>query len=168
VKRLSLLRHAKSAWDDPTLRDRDRPLAPRGLKAAKRMGKWAAKHDVRPELVVCSSALRARQTLERMLPRLGEPEVWVEVTLYAASAETLLARVRALPAEVEEAMLVGHNPGVTDLVLLLAEPGRLRERAAENVPTGALAILELDVERWRDVSPGHATLTRFVVPRELT
>ncbi len=168
MKRLYVLRHAKSAWDDPTLRDRDRPLAPRGRKAAKRMGKWARKHDVRPQLVVCSSAVRARETLHRMLYYLGEPEVWFEVTLYAASAETLLARVHALPAEVDEAMVVGHNPGVMELVLLLAGPGRLRDRAAANVPTGALAVLELDVGAWGDAAPGAASLTRFVVPRELT
>jgi phosphohistidine phosphatase len=168
VKRLFLLRHAKSAWDDPTLRDRDRPLAPRGRKAARRMGRWARKHDVRPQLVVCSSAVRARETLRRMLPGLGEPEVWIEVTLYAASADTLLDRVHALPDEVDDAMLVGHNPGVMDLVLLLAAPGALRERASDNVPTGALAVLDVDVPRWPDVTAGSATLRRFVVPRDLT
>ena len=168
MKRVYLLRHAKSAWDDPSLRDRDRPLAPRGRKAAKRVGRWARKHDVRPQLVVCSSAVRARETLQRMLPALGEPEVWVEVTLYAASADTLLARIGALPDEVDDAMLVGHNPGVMDLVLLLARPGSLRDRASENVPTGALAVLELDVRHWPDVAAGAATLRRFVVPRDLT
>ena len=132
------------------------------------MGRWARKHDVRPELVVCSSAVRARETLQRMLPGLGEPEVWVEVTLYAASAETLLERIRALPEEVDDAMLVGHNPGVMDLVLLLARAGALRDRASENVPTGALAVLNLDAGRWPDVTEGSATLKRFVVPRELT
>jgi phosphohistidine phosphatase len=167
VKRLVLLRHAKSAWDDPALRDRDRPLAPRGRKAAKRVGRWAKKNEIRPQLVVCSSAVRARQTLERVLPGLGEPAVWIEVTLYAASAETLLARVRALPDEVDEAMLVGHNPGLQDLALLLAVPGPKRERARVNVPTGALVELELEAGRWAEVSPGEARLTRFVVPREL-
>jgi len=97
VKRLFLLRHAKSAWDDPALRDRDRPLAPKGRKAAKRVARWAKKHGVRPQLVVCSSAVRAQQTLQRLLPGLGEPEVWVEVTLYAAGVETLLARIRPFP-----------------------------------------------------------------------
>ena len=126
MKRLYLLRHAKSAWDDPALRDRDRPLAPRGRKAAKQVARWARKHDVRPQLVVCSSAVRAQETLQRVLPGLGEPTVWVEVTLYAAAAETLLARVRALPEEVDEAMLVGHNPGLMELLLLLAAPGPLR------------------------------------------
>jgi len=167
VKRLVLLRHAKSSWDDPTLRDRDRPLAPRGRKAAKRMGRWARKHDLRPQLVVCSSAVRARETLTRMLPSLGEPDVWIEVTLYAASAETLLARVRSLPDEVDDAMLVGHNPGLMDLVMLLAGPGPQRDRASVNVPTGALVVLETGVTRWSSVSAGTASLTTFVVPRDL-
>jgi phosphohistidine phosphatase len=131
------------------------------------MGRWAKKHGVRPQLVVCSTAVRARQTLERVLPGLGEPTVWFEVTLYAAGTETLLARIQTLPDEVDEAMLVGHNPGLMNLLLLLAAPGELRKRAAVNVPSGALAKLLLDVARWADVSPGNARLTTFVLPREL-
>jgi phosphohistidine phosphatase len=167
VKRVFLLRHAKSAWDDPELRDRDRPLAPRGRKAAKRLARWARKHAVRPQLVVCSTATRAQQTMRLVLPSLGEPDVWLEVTLYAADAETLLARIRALPDEVEGALLIGHNPGLMEVLLLLAAPGKLRDRAAVNVPTGAFAELEADVARWGDITPGHARLTKFVVPREL-
>jgi phosphohistidine phosphatase len=167
VRRLHLLRHAKSSWDDPALRDRDRPLAPRGRKATTRIARWARKHDVRPQLVVSSSAVRARETLAGVLPGLGEPEVWTEVALYAASADVLLARVRALPDEAEEAMLVGHNPGLQSLLLLLAEPGDLRERAAEKLPTGALATLEMDIATWSELEPGGARLVEFVVPREL-
>ena len=167
MKRVFLLRHAKSAWDNPGLRDRDRSLAPRGRKAAKRVGRWAKKHTVRPQLVICSSAARAQQTMRLVLPSLGEPDVWVEVNLYAADAETLLARIRTLPDEVDEAMLVGHNPGLMDVLLLLAAPGKLRERAAVNMPTGALAELEADVRRWVDVTPGEAQLKAFVVPRDL-
>jgi phosphohistidine phosphatase len=162
-----LLRHAKSSRDDKALRDRDRPLAPRGRRATRRIARWAGKHDVRPQLVVSSSAVRARETLQGVLPGLGEPEVWIEVALYAASAETLLERVRALPDEAETAMLVGHNPGIGDLLLLLAAPGELRERAEAKVPTGALASLEADVERWVDLEPGGARAVSFVVPREL-
>jgi phosphohistidine phosphatase len=102
-----------------------------------------------------------------VLPSLGEPDVWIEVTLYAAGAETLLARIRTLPDEADEVMLVGHNPGLRDVLLLLAGPGKLRERASVNVPAGALAVLEADVARWADVAPGEARLTEFVVPREL-
>jgi phosphohistidine phosphatase len=167
VRRLYLLRHAKSSWDDDVLRDRDRPLAPRGRRATRRIASWARKHNVRPKLVVSSSAVRARETLKGVLPGLGEPEVWIEITLYAASVDTLLERVRALPDDAEEAMLVGHNPGLGELLLLLAEPGKLRRRAETKVPTGALATLEADVERWVDLEPGGAQLVSFVVPRQL-
>jgi phosphohistidine phosphatase len=165
--RLHLLRHAKSSWNDPTLGDRERPLAPRGRKAAKRIRGWAAKNDVRPQLVVCSDAVRARETLERVLPGLGKPAVSIEASLYAVSAETLLGRVQALPADVTEAMLVGHNPGLQELVLLLAEAGTLRERARTKLPTGALAILEADVGAWSELRPGQMLLSAFVVPRDL-
>jgi phosphohistidine phosphatase len=165
--RLHLLRHAKSSWDDSTLTDRERPLAPRGRKAAKRIADWAASHDVRPQVVACSSAVRARETLQRVLPGLGEPEVWTEVSLYAASAETLLARVQALPDELDEAMLIGHNPGFQELVLLLAEEGELRDRVAAKLPTGGLATLEADVRGWAEIKPGQLRLSSFVVPRDL-
>ena len=102
-----------------------------------------------------------------MLPGLGAPEVWTEVALYAASAETLFQRARTLPDEVEEAMLVGHNPGLGNLLLLLAAPGELRERAEAKVPTGALATLEADISSWSELEPGGARLVAFVVPREL-
>jgi phosphohistidine phosphatase len=167
VRRLHLLRHAKSSWDDESLRDRDRPLAPRGRKATTRIARWARKHDVRPQLVVSSSAVRARETLAGVLPGLGEPEVWTEVALYAASAETLLERVKVLPDEAEEAMLVGHNPGLQHLVLLLAEPGELRDRVEAKFPTGALATLQADIESWSEIEPGAARLVELVVPREL-
>jgi phosphohistidine phosphatase len=167
MRRLHLLRHAKSSWDDEALLDRERPLAPRGRKAAKRIARWAAEHDVRPQLVVTSSAVRARETAERVRPGLGEPEVWIEPTLYAASAETLLERARALPDEADEVMLVGHNPGLGDLVLLLAAPGKVRERAEAKVPTGALATLEADIAGWSELQPGCARLVSFVVPRDL-
>jgi phosphohistidine phosphatase len=162
-----LLRHAKSSRDDRALRDRDRPLAPRGRKATTRLARWARKHDVRPQLVVSSSAVRARETLAGVLPGLGEPEVWTEVALYGASAETLLGRVRALPDEADEAMLVGHNPGLANLLLLIAKPGELRDRAEAKMPTGALATLEADIRSWSELEPGGAELVSFVVPREL-
>ena len=93
--------------------------------------------------------------------------MWIEATLYAAGPETLLTRIQALPDEVDEVMLIGHNPGLMDVLLLLAAPGQLRERAGMDVPTGALAELEADVGSWTDLSPGAARLTQFVVPREL-
>jgi phosphohistidine phosphatase len=167
MRRLHLLRHAKSSWDEPGLEDHDRPLAPRGRRAAKLVADWAAEHDVRPQLVMSSTAVRARETLERVLPGLGEPEVRFDEDLYAARVDALLQCVRALPDGMEEAMLVGHNPGLRALLLLLAAPGQLRGRAEAKVPTGALATLEADIDRWRDLQPGAARLVEFVLPRDL-
>ena len=167
MKRLHVLRHAKSSWDDPGLPDRDRPLAPRGRKAAQRLARWLEEHEVRPGLVLCSPALRATQTLERVLVELGSPEVVVEEGLYHASGAELHDRVRLLPDTIDDAVLVGHNPGLADLCLLLAKPGPRRDRIAGNLPTGALATLDLDVGSWAALEPGRAELTRLLLPREL-
>jgi phosphohistidine phosphatase len=118
---------------------------------------------VLPELVLCSSALRTRETLEALLGVLGDPEVRIEDGLYLASAHGWLTRLRGL--DVESVLAVGHNPGLQELVVSLARPGELRERAAEKLPTGALATLEL--EAWPDLRPGGADLVQLVLPREL-
>ena len=162
---LLLLRHAKSSWDDPGLSDAERPLAPRGRKAAKRLARYLEREGLRPELVLCSPARRTRETLEAILPALGSPEVGLEDGLYGADAGDLLARLRRIPARVRCAMLVGHNPALQDLVLDLCPGGGERRRVEEKLPTGALAVLE--VPAWDALGPGRAALTRLVLPREL-
>ena len=162
MRTLWLLRHAKSSWDDPALPDHDRPLAPRGLKAGKRIRRWAADHEVRPDLVLCSTAARARETLALVQPALGSPGVRFEVGLYHASAEFLLVRLRALDAHLDDVLLIGHNPGLHDLAHVLAPPG------PDAVPTGALAELRLEIETWHDARPGCALLERLVLPRSLS
>ena len=107
TRRLHVLRHAKSSWDPPGLPDHERPVSPRGRKAAKRIARVLAAEGVRPQLVLCSPAVRARQTLERVLDALGSPETGVDEALYHAPAESLLARVRGLAKQ--EAALV--HPG---------------------------------------------------------
>ena len=102
MKRLWLLRHAKSSWDEPGLADHDRPLAPRGGKAGGRIRAWAADHDVRPDLVLCSTAVRARATLELVVDALGSPVIEFEDGLYHAWETDLLARLQAVPADVGE------------------------------------------------------------------
>lgn len=161
TRRLYLLRHAKSSRDDPRLDDHERPLAPRGRKAARATACWIEEHGVRPDLVLCSSAARARATLDRVLPALGDPRVRVEPGLYHASANDLLERVRALPDEAASVMLIGHNPGLQELARLLAPPG------PATFPTGALATLEAGVACWSALSAGGATLTALVLPRAL-
>jgi phosphohistidine phosphatase len=110
MKRLYLLRHAKSSWKDTSLPDHDRPLAGRGRRAAKAIARHMREQGIEPDLVLCSSARRARETLDRMEPAVGTPAVRVEPDLYAASARALLERLRSVLDTVESVMLIGHNP----------------------------------------------------------
>lgn len=165
---LYVLRHAKSSWDDPAVADHERPLAPRGKKAAERMAAYFRRHQIVPTLVLCSDARRARQTLKPIEDLLaGKSDLRFEDDLYAATAEHLLGRLRSLPEGAPSVMLVGHNPGLQDLVLLLARPGAKERAAAAKFPTGALARLELEPERWNQVGEDTGELTELVLPREL-
>ena len=167
-KRLWLLRHAKSSWDDLSLPDPDRPLAPRGRRATELVAAYLAAAEVRPRVVLCSSSLRTRQTLAAILPALGDAvEVRVERALYGAGAAQLLDRLRRLPTMAPSAMVIAHNPGLQDLALALAAGGPALAGLREKFPTGALATLELDVGRWRDLDHGTATATTLITPRSL-
>lgn len=166
ARSLFVLRHAKSSWDDPALADHDRPLAPRGRRAAERIAEHLSRTHVEPELVLCSTATRARLTLELVQPSLGSPTVLLEDELYGASAGELLARLRRVPEDVESVLLVGHNPGLQDLVLELASTGESLERVEAKFPTGALATLTL-AEPWSRLAARSAALAAYVVPREL-
>jgi phosphohistidine phosphatase len=165
MTRLYLLRHAKSSWDEPGLADRERPLALRGRRAARRMAEHLRAEDVHPDVVLCSAAVRARETLEIVLPALAGPQVLVEDDLYAADADDLLDRLRSLPQGTGAAMVVGHNPTLQDLALDLASSGRDLERLRDKLPTGALVTLAFPGP-WRELGPG-ATLEALVVPRDL-
>jgi phosphohistidine phosphatase len=165
---LYLLRHAKSSWADPTLPDPERPLAQRGRRDAKRIGQHLVRLGIEPELVLCSSARRTRETLERLQPALGATStVEVEAELYAASSDKLLERIRAVPEEVTSLMLIGHNPGLQDLALALALPGPQLARLEVKFPTAALATLSLPKASWRELSVADAVLAAYVVPKEL-
>ena len=160
---LYLLRHAKSSWDDPALADHDRPLAPRGERAAGTMGEHMRSSEISPSLVLCSSAVRARQTLERTSI---EGDVRIERGLYGASESDLLETLRRLPPEVESAMLIGHNPAMQELALMLAAEGPELRRIHGKFPTGALATLEFDGD-WSALGPHAARLVDFVRPKDL-
>lgn len=167
MRQLLILRHAKSSWDDPGLGDHDRPLAPRGERAAKAMAGHLRRERIAPDLVLCSSARRTRETLDLIAPALaGDVTVSVEEDLYAASAGELLERLRAVDAEVEAVMLIGHNPGLEQLVLGLAGSGDDLVEVRRKYPTGALATLDF-AGRWSDLAPGSAELTDFVKPKQL-
>jgi phosphohistidine phosphatase len=168
MKHLFLLRHAKSSWDDSTLADHDRPLAPRGRQAARVMAEHLRRKGIEPELVLCSSSRRTRQTLTRLAPALREnADVQIESKLYAASATDLLEVLHEVPDEVKAVMLIGHNPGIQDLALSLARGGSEIARVRRKFPTAALATLELNGS-WRELAPGSAELVSFVKPKELS
>lgn len=168
MRTLNLLRHAKSSWDDPTLPDRERPLAPRGRRDAKRIAKHLVRLGIEPELVLCSSAERTRETLELLRPALGgDPSVMVEDELYAASAAELLERVRLVPESTASVMLIGHNPGMQQLAVALASAGAELERLKAKFPTAALATLTLEGRAWSGLRYADAVLAGYVVPKEL-
>ena len=168
MKRLYLLRHAKSSWDDLTLADHDRPLAPRGRRAAKVIAKHLGRKGISPELVLCSPSTRTRQTLKRLAPGLRKnADVRIEPELYAASAPTCSRCCTRWPDEVESVMLIGHNPGIQDLALSLAGAGSEIPRLRSKFPTAGLATLELN-GTWRELAPESAELVSLVTPKELS
>lgn len=170
MRELLLFRHAKSRWDEPLTEDHDRGLAPRGEQAARRMGRLVRELEAAPDLVLCSTAARARATLALALPELGAaPEITELPELYLASPDRLLAVVRAAGGAASRLMLVGHNPGLQGFTLELAgaiEPA-WRASLEAGFPTAALARLELDVARWADVAFRRGRLTGLWRPRDL-
>jgi phosphohistidine phosphatase len=165
---LLLLRHAKSSWDEPGLEDRERPLAPRGRRAAAALGARLARRGPRPDRVLCSPSRRTRETLALLdLPR--KTPVTYQEPLYLASARTLLARVRRLPEDVRCALVIAHDPGIEHLANLLAGDGRpkAKRRLAAGFATGALAELRVPEGGWRALAPGSAFLERFTRPKDL-
>jgi phosphohistidine phosphatase len=168
-RQLQLLRHAKSSWAEPGLDDHARPLAPRGEKAMRQIGKHLARVHDAPQLILCSSARRATMTLDGIASALPSGvETRIEDSLYAASGGELLTRVRQVADDVGRVMMIGHNPGLEDLAIRLVGSGDddLRSRMAAKFPTGALATLTF-AGSWTGLGPGRAKLEAFVVPREL-
>jgi phosphohistidine phosphatase len=165
---LYLLRHAKSSWDDPGLEDRDRPLAPRGRRASALIAEQLRSDRVTPALVLCSSALRTRETLAAILPALeGEVEIRIEDGFYLAGVDALLARLNDVPDSLPSVLLIGHNPSIHELALTLAGRGDGLDRLRERFPTGALATLGIPTGGWSGLRPRAAVLEGFVLPREL-
>ncbi|MFJ3307770.1 SixA phosphatase family protein [Streptomyces sp. NPDC086549] len=166
-RRLVVLRHAKSAWPEG-VPDHQRPLAPRGRRDAPAAGVALAEADCLPDLALCSTAVRARQTWELASAQWGTPPpVRHDRRLYAAGPEDLLAVVREVPPEVETLLLVGHNPGLEQLVLEIA--GDSLDDALDEVrtkfPTSAIAVLAWHGTGWEALGPGTALLTSVTVPR---
>jgi phosphohistidine phosphatase len=167
TRQLILLRHAKSDW--PDVPDRERPLAKRGRRDAPRIGRWLNEQGYRPDVVVCSVARRTRQTWDLVAPELdGSPAVRFEPRAYAASALTLLYLVQELPSRYRTAMLIAHNPGLSELATNLAAPAPAGNgpRPGISLPTAAVAVFEFQSD-WPAVTSAQPRLIAHTTPADL-
>lgn len=174
TRRLTLFRHAKSAWDQPELADHDRVLAPRGLRAAKVMGHYLHQNNLLPDLVLCSSAVRARDTLE--LAKRHWPDtvaVTVDSALYLCGVQGFISRLRQVEGNPDTIMLVAHNPDLHDLATTLLTPTDSQQPEAlamrRKYPTGAIAIFDLAIPDWASISAEPTgKFVAFQTPKSLT
>ncbi|WP_020177942.1 histidine phosphatase family protein [Methylopila sp. M107] len=170
MRRLILFRHAKSDWSSEGVEDKDRPLNGRGRRVAGPMGAWLVGRGYRPDIVLCSTAKRARSTWELARVALTPaPKAQYDDELYMASASILLDKVKGVPAETQSVMIVGHNPGLEDFVKLVAPRGdpEARRALAEKFPTAAIAVVDFPFDDWSLAKAGAGALDRFVTPKAL-
>ena len=171
--RLLLLRHAKSDWSKDA-DDHDRTLAPRGRKSTPEIAHYMRKNDYLPDVVLCSTAQRTRETLDLLLAGWKKtPDIRYERALYLAEWPVLLANLKKAPANASSLLLVGHNPGMEQLAIALAgQPANDQERArlqrlTQKFPTAALAVFDFDIASWRNLKPGSGQLVDYVRPKDL-
>lgn len=155
------MRHAKSSWGDPSLSDFDRPLNERGLKAAPLVGRFMRRQKLRPDLILCSPAERARQTVSLLIEAAGlDAPVRFDERIYEATAQSLFDVVAQTDEGAGELLLVGHNPGLEELLARLTGESR-------RMPTAALARLQLDADKWAKLRDGCGRLEWLVKPKEI-
>ncbi len=174
MRRLLLLRHAKTENESPSGRDQDRRLDERGRSDAAMIGGWIGAHPPAPDAVLVSPAVRAHQTWEiawqAMKRQVSPPQVEISPDLYGADPTQLLLAIRmASASDPQRLMIVGHNPGMHELALALAGSGDTagRKALADNLPTSGLAILDFAIDDWNDVSFRRGKLVLFVSPKLL-
>ena len=174
MRRLMLLRHAKTENDAPSGRDQDRRLDERGRKDAAAIGGWMAAHPPFPDLVLVSTAVRSEQTWDIVLEAMSgagpRPKVKLMDELYAADLPDLLRIIHAAAAQdPKRLLLVGHNPGLHELAFALTGSGKTEARSAlaDNLPTSGLAVIDFDIDDWDDVSFRRGRIELFVSPKLL-
>lgn len=172
MKSLTILRHAKSGWDVPVDRDFDRPINARGRRGAALMGEFWRRQDWPLDWIIASPAVRVTETLDLFLPAagLGTLEPHWERRVYLASAATLLDVVREAGALGDHLMLVGHNPGLEDLAMMLVPfdaDNVARVALEEKLPTAAMVRIEFAIDDWHHLREGSGSLSAFVRPRDL-
>lgn len=167
---LTLLRHAKAGTDRASVRDIERALAPRGERTAPLMGRFIAGHHLEPDLILSSTARRTRQTLALVQAELpSKPKVIYDEALYLAEPEGILEVIVGRAGLLKRVMVIGHNPGLQELALLLAGAGRKADLAAirTKFPTAGLAVLNFTATGWSGARPGTGVLRLYMAPRRL-
>ena len=170
MKRLAVLRNAKSSWDQQQLEDFDRPLSERGRKAARRMGSEFENRGFEFDLVLASSAARVRETIGSLTDKFElRAPVTFDPRIYLASEDRLLAIVRELSESVHRPLIVGHNPGLERLLVELTcdDDEHLRDRMSHKFPTGAFALVELPAPSWSKIDPGSGKIVELIFPKDL-
>jgi phosphohistidine phosphatase len=164
MKRLMLVRHAKSSWKNACLADIDRPLSGRGKRDAVRVGEYLATQGIRPDIILSSPARRARKTAKLLAKQIPDclGRLLFDPALYAAGSDLFLERVRTLDESWEQVMLVGHNPGLTEFA------NRLAAVNIDNIPTCGVLVAELGIESWRQAEDGSGMAIMYLVPSDLS
>lgn len=170
MKKLILMRHAKSSWQDQGLDDHARPLNARGKSAAKTMGKWLKSQDITPDLALVSSAQRTTETWSLLSPEMGskvESEILQE--LYLASPVEMLAVLNGAPSDSDCLLMISHQPGTSILAQRLSDGSEPEEcaRAYRHFPTAGMAILDFQIEQWSQLEFGIGKFVQFVVPKDI-
>jgi len=163
MKRLILMRHAKSDWPGPATDDHDRTLNERGRSNAASLGIWLKEKDLRPDVVLCSTATRTRETLG-LLNLEGQPEILFVKELYLADAEKILATLQT--ASGDTVLLLGHNPGIADMAEQIVKTPPNRD-GMHHYPTGATIAISFDAENWSDITWNLGQVSHIVMPRDL-
>jgi phosphohistidine phosphatase len=170
MRRLMLLRHAKSDWSRPGQRDHDRELSSRGRAAAPLMGAYLAERALIPDCVLVSTARRTRETWKLVAPLLpARPKAIYEDRIYEAEPGDILDAIRETPSSCQSLLVIGHNPGLQDLGLLLIKDGSQDsiDRLAEKFPTAGLVIIDMPTDAWAALRTGSGRLDSFITPRGL-
>jgi phosphohistidine phosphatase len=167
MKFLYLLRHAKSSWKDPGLNDHNRPLNWRGRHAARIMATYLRRSEIRPDLVICSTATRAKQTLDSIVKAINPPKIVFERKIYGGIHQELWDQLWNVPKGTKSVLLIGHNPALQILALELAETGKPLAFAEEKFPTGAMASFRFR-GAWKALEPQRAELFSFITPKAIS
>ena len=163
MKKLLILRHAKSSWKEPSLSDFQRPLNQRGTEAAPRMGGWIAQNNLVPDTIVCSTAVRAQETMALVIEGGPLDSACISTEeLYLAPPQVYLENLAQLPEAQTSAMVIGHNPGIEELVYQLCGEYRV-------MPTCALAVIDLQIAQWDELFSASVSgeLSRYILVRDL-